>query len=232
MRRNSLGFPGRYLERDTVIHRLPAWIRIVVAAAISLTALFVHAYPVALVLALVCVTLYGAAHLGWKALGQDAAIVALQAPLVAAVFFWRNGLSGLPGAAMVSAKLAVASLSLLWVQRTTRFTDISGVLSRCLPPRVAFVIAMSLRFMPMLARDAREIYGIQRLRGARIEPRDLVNPLHWAEACHCIAVPLLIRSLRLSDQVAVAASQRAVGSETFARQYRQRQRLQSVINEQ
>lgn len=232
MRRNSPGFPGRYLDRDTAIHRLPAWARIVFAATISLMVLIVHSFPVALALVFGCVALYGAAHLGWKALWQDAGIVALQAPLVVAVFLWRSGLPGLPGAAMVSAKLAVASLSLLWVQRTTRFTDVSGVLSRWLPPRVAFVIAVSLHFLPMLARDAREIYGLQRLRGARIEPRDLVNPLRWAEACHCIAVPLLIRSLRLSDQVAVAASQRAVGSETFGRQYRQRHKMQSVVNEQ
>jgi energy-coupling factor transport system permease protein len=191
-------------------------------------ALLVRSYPIALALALICLALYGAARLGWRALSQDAAIVVLQAPLVVAVFLWRGGSSGLPGAVMVSAKLAVASLSALWVQRTTRFTDISGMLSKWLPPRAAFVIAMSLHFLPMLARDAREIYALQRLRGARIEARDLLNPLRWAEACHCIAIPLLIRSLHLSDQVAVAASQRAVGSETFGKQWRERQKLQSA----
>ena len=70
---------------------------------------------------------------------------------------------------------------------------------------------MSLRFLPLLAREARKIYQLQRLRGARIQPRDLLNPLHWSEACHCMAIPSSHPNDHLADQVAVAAQQRGVG---------------------
>ena len=50
---------------------------------------------------------------------------------------------------------------------------------------------MTLRFLPLIARDAREIYALQILRGAAVRPRDLVNPLNWREACHSVAIPLV-----------------------------------------
>jgi energy-coupling factor transport system permease protein len=185
--------------------------KLALAALIALGALLAARPLAALALALLCCGLYAAARLGWRALRQDVAIVVLHAPLVVAVFLWRDGLAGVSRALLVSARLSLASLPGLWVQRTTRVTDLAASLRRVLPARLAFVVAMSLRFLPILARDAREIYLLQRLRGARLGARHLVNPLHWGEACHCLAVPLLIRALHLADQVAVAAQQRGVG---------------------
>jgi energy-coupling factor transport system permease protein len=161
-----------------------------------------------------CIGLYVAARLGQRALAQDVFVVLLQAPLVIAVFVWRDGWAGLHPASMVSSRLALASLPGLWMQRTTRVSDLSASLSRFLPSRLAFVVAMSLRFLPLLARDAQEIYLLQRLRGARLGARELVNPLRWGEACHCVAVPLLIRTIHLADEVAVAAIQRGLGGAT------------------
>jgi energy-coupling factor transport system permease protein len=181
------------------------------AGSVAVAALLAPTPRVTIGLVLLCVGIYAAARLGWRALRQDSIVVLLQAPLVLAIFFWRDGVDGLSGAAMVSGRLALVSLPGFWLQRTTRVTDLSQTFSRALPQRLAFVLAMSLRFLPLLAREAREIYQLQRLRGARIQPRDLVNPLHWSEACHCMAIPLLMRTLHLADQVAVAAQQRCVG---------------------
>jgi energy-coupling factor transport system permease protein len=209
--RRRSSFLGQYLGRDSRLHRLAPGTKLVLAAMISLGALLAARPMATLALALLCTGLYGAARLGWRALRQDAAIVVLHAPLVFGVFLWRRGLAGLTPALMVSVRLSLAALPGLWVQRTTRVTELAASLRRVLPARLAFVVAMSLRFLPVLARDAREIYLLQRLRGARIGARDLVNPLHWGEACHCLAVPLLIRASHLADQVAVAAEQRGVG---------------------
>lgn len=211
-----MGFPSAPWSRpgptgpESVLHRLPAWAKITLAATLTLAAL-IQSSPLALcATALVWVGLYALARLGWRALAQDASLVAIQAPLVVLVFVWRQGLSGLEPALVVSVRFALALLPGLWMQRTTRIVDVSRTLGRVLPPRLAFVLAMSLRFLPILARDAREIYLLQRLRGARIGGRDLLHPWRWAEACHCLAVPLLMRTLRLADQVAVAARQRGV----------------------
>lgn len=209
--RGHSSFPGQYLERTSVIHRLPATAKMILAGSIAVAALFAPTHRVTIGLVLLCTGIYAAARLGWRAFGQDGIVVLLQAPLVLAIFFWRDGVAGLSAAAMVSARLALVSLPGLWLQRTTRITDLSRTLSRALPQHLAFVLAMSLRFLPLIAREAREIYGRQQLRGARIQPRDLLNPMHWREASHCMAIPLLMRTLHLADQVAVAAKQRGVG---------------------
>lgn len=193
------------------MHRLPTTGKMILAAGIAVAALLAPTPRVTIGLLLLCAGIYAAARLGWRALGQDGIVVLLQAPLVLTIFFWRYGVAGLSVAAMVSARLALVSLPGLWLQRTTRVTELSQTLSRALPPRLAFILAMSMRFLPLLAREAREIYQLQQLRGARIRPRDLLNPLHWGEACHCMAVPLLMRTLHLADQVSVAAQQRGVG---------------------
>jgi energy-coupling factor transport system permease protein len=209
-RRSS--YPGQYLAHTGALRWISPAKRLLLAAAISLTALLLPWLMAIFLLALFCAALYAAARLGWRALVQDAFLVALQAPLVLAVYLWSDGRAGLPLALMVSARLALASLPALWVQRTTRIADLSSTLSRILPARLAFVVAMCLHFLPLLARDAREIYLLQRLRGARLGGRELLNPRYWGQACHCLAVPLLMRALQLADQVAVAAMQRGVGS--------------------
>lgn len=201
---------------ESFLHRWPAWAKLSLAGLLTLTAL-IQSSPLALgTVALVWVGLYAAARLGWRALAQDVSLVAIQAPLVLLVFLWRQGVAGVEPALIVSARFALALLPGLWLQRTTRMVDVSRALGRVLPPRLAFVLAMSLRFLPIVARDAREIYLLQRLRGARIAARDLLSPLRWPEACHCLAVPLLMRTLRLADQVAVAAQQRGIDAEKDA----------------
>lgn len=195
---------------EGLIHRLPPCLRLVLAGGLTLAAL-VQSSPLLLgATTLVWCGLYGVANLGWRALARDLLLVVLQAPVVLLVFLWRQGLAGLEPALIISVRFALALLPGLWLQRTTRLFDLSWTLGRVLPPRLAFVMAVSLRFLPILARDAREIYALQRMRGARMAPRDLFCPWRWPEACHCLAVPLLMRALRLADQIAVAAHQRGI----------------------
>jgi energy-coupling factor transport system permease protein len=209
-RRSS--FPGQYVPNGSRIHRLPPWVKLAAVLAIAVGGLLVSTPVQAAVLALLAIALYAAARLGWQALLQDSAAVALQAPLVLLVFLWRDGTTGIAPALLVSARLALISIPGLWLQRTTAVSELGDALSRILPVRLSFVVAMGLHFLPLLARDAREIYLLQRLRGARIGSRDLLDPRTWPEACHSLAVPLLVRALRLADQIAVAAQYRGLPS--------------------
>jgi energy-coupling factor transport system permease protein len=204
----SSGYPGQYLNRHSFVHRLPAEIKVVTALGLSFSTFFLSTGFGTAVSILVCAALYIASHLGWKALSQDCTLVAWQAPLVFAVYLCRHGWNGFAAALLISARLALFSLPTLWLQRTTQ---LNAVFVRLFPERVAFLLAMSLRFVPLLARDARDIYWLQRLRGARLGPRDLMNPMNWREACHCMALPLLIRAFHLTDHAAVAAKQRGIG---------------------
>jgi energy-coupling factor transport system permease protein len=201
------------------IHHVPPWLRLVLAGGLTMAALFQSSPLLLGATGLVWCALYGAANLGWRVLLRDLSLVILQAPVVLLVYLWRQGLAGLEPACIISMRFALVLLPGLWLQRTTRLVDISQTLRRVLPPRTAFVMAVCLRFLPILARDAREIYALQQLRGARIAPRDLIRPWLWPEACHCLAVPLLMRMLRLADQIAVTAQQRGIDEsrkETFA----------------
>ena len=151
-RRSRSSFPGQYLARTSVMHRLPVAGKMILAGSVAVAALLAPTPRVTMGLVLLCAGIYAAARLGWRALRQDGMVVLLQAPLVLAIFFWRDGISGLSAAGMVSARLALVSLPGLWLQRTTRVTDLCQTLSRALPQRLAFVLAMSLRFLPLLAR--------------------------------------------------------------------------------
>jgi len=210
MRRRQRGYAGRYLDTGSRLHRLPPAAKVAIGWGFSLCALLAPPPLWTIALALACALLYALARLGPGALRQDAFLVALQGPLVLLVFVFRDGIGGLTPAILVSTRLSLASLPGLWVQRTTRAADLGNVLSRVFPARLAFLVTMMLRFLPMIARDAREIHALQVLRGAPVRPRDLLNPLNWREACHSLAIPLVIRTLNLADQVSVAARQRGV----------------------
>jgi energy-coupling factor transport system permease protein len=210
MRYRRGGHPGQYVNTGSRLHRLPPAAKLSIGWLLSICALLSPTGSWTAVLALLCVLLYGFARLGPGALRKDAFLVILQAPLVLLVLVFREGMAGLSPALMVSMRLALASLPGLWVQRTTRACDLAEMLGRVLPSRVAFVFAMTLRFLPLIARDAREIHALQVLRGAPVRPRDLLNPLNWSEACHSFAIPMVIRTLNLADQVSVAARQRGV----------------------
>ena len=210
MRHRRAGYPGQYVDTRSRLHGLSPAVKLSAAWMLSIGALLSPAPAWTFALALACVLLYAFARLGSGPLRQDAFLVAMQAPLVLLVFFVREGASGLIPAVQVSMRLALASLPSLWVQRTTRASDLAEVLGRVLPSRLAFLVSMSLRFLPLIARDAREIRALQVLRGAPVRVRDLLNPLNWREACHSLAIPSVIRTLRLADQVSVAARQRGV----------------------
>ena len=210
MKRRQGGYPGQYMDTHSRLHRLPPAAKVCMGWLLSVCALLSTKPSWTVVLALACALLYALARLRPSALRQDGLIVALQAPLVLVVFLFREGMAGLTPALLVSTRLSLASLPGLWVQRTTRACDLAGVLGRVLPSRLAFLVTMTLRFLPLIARDAREIHGLQVLRGAPVRPRDLLNPLNWSEACHSLAIPLVIRTLHLADQVSVAARQRGI----------------------
>ena len=210
MRHRRGGYPGQYVDTRSRLHGLPPALKLSLAWTLSICALLSPTPSWTFALALACVLLYAVARLGSGPLRQDAFLVAMQAPLVLLVFFLRGGTAGLSPALLVSMRLALASLPSLWVQRTTRASDLAEALGRVLPSRPAFLVSMTLRFLPLIARDALEIRSLQLLRGAPVRTRDLLNPLNWREACHSLAIPLVIRTLRLADQVSVAARQRGL----------------------
>jgi len=84
-------------------------------------------------------------------------------------------------------------------------------LGRLLPARSAFVLAASLKFLPLLLSEISNIYEAQLLRGARILPRDLLWPRNWPDLLHCLIAPSVVQALELADNIARAARAREFG---------------------
>jgi energy-coupling factor transport system permease protein len=83
-----------------------------------------------------------------------------------------------------------------------------------LPPRLAFALATSLRMVPFFARELAEIVSVQKLRGARLGPRDFLRPRAWRDVIECVGVPLVVRTIYTANEVAWAAEVRGVAAVT------------------
>jgi len=88
---------------------------------------------------------------------------------------------------------------------------LAQALGRLLPARSAFVLAVSLKFLPLLLAEIGAIYEAQLLRGARIRPRDLLRPRNWPDLPHCLLAPAVVQALELADNIACAARAREFG---------------------
>ena len=123
--------------------------------------------------------------------------------LVGALQTW---LTGPARAAVVVGSIAVAVAAAALVTLTTRTTDLLDALVTALrparrigidPDRVALVLALAVRSVPVLAELAREVREARSARGAERSVR-------------AFAVPFVVRSLRHADRLGEALAARGV----------------------
>ncbi len=185
------------------VHRAPAGLKLaVLAVGLLLVALLPGPVPVA-VGALVVAVLVAVAGVGL------AAVAALVRPVlwvlvpVVVVQVW---LAGPVRALVVGAGIVVAVAAAGLVTLTTRTEDLLDALVTALgplrrtgvdPERVALVLALAVRSVPVLAGIAGEV---QQARAARGAERSL----------RAFAVPFVIRSLRHADRLGEALEARGV----------------------
>ncbi len=114
---------------------------------------------------------------------------------------------GLLSAAKVALRLIVASLPMGLVLAVTRMTDLANALVSVahMPYKYAFTLTSAFRFIPVLTRELREIMEAQTARGV---PFDTKNPLKKLSLVLPLCAPLLITSVRRTDDAAVAAQLR------------------------
>ena len=209
------GYPGQFVAGRTLVHRCPAMLKVLVSIVLGGLALASRTYLAVGGLLAVNVALYGLAGLGFGPIRRDLRTVLLQYPFVLALYLLRYDAGfALYRSGIVSLQIALAFLPALLLQRTTRPTDLMHGLSRVISFRLSFILFTSLRFVPLLLREAKVVYMSQVLRGARIAPRQLLNPLYWGEAVHCLVMPLVVRMLKLASDTAVAVRARGLSEET------------------
>jgi biotin transport system permease protein len=190
-----------YIDRETVIHCLPAGVKILLSLAGSF-ALFAT-NDVALLTGLIgaIILLYVAARLP---LGVIFAALRPVLIMCGFIFALQLAVAGLPQAA--AAALRIVSLVLLTslVTLTTRLSDMLDTLTSAArrlapfgvdPPKIALAVGLTIRFIPMLLHDMQEVQNARKTRGAK-------------GFSIMAAGPLIIKILRMTDALGNAIAAR------------------------
>ena len=143
---------------------------------------------------------------------QEIRVFLWQTVVIVFLYMLRFGLTeGVKPGVMISWQLALTYIPGVIFVKTTPQPRIVETFSAVAPYRVAFVMATCLKFIPLILTEARDIYEGQVFRGAKILPRDLLNPLNWPDVIFCLVLPVIIRSMNLSGEITLAAKARNFG---------------------
>ncbi|MCC4239565.1 energy-coupling factor transporter transmembrane component T family protein [Thalassospira povalilytica] len=193
---------GLYIDGNSVLHRAQAGPKILAMVALGTGVFMVPDWPVvSLVLASV-IALYRLSGFGWRVIIAQIRPMAWLLTIFFAVQLWLNDWqAGLLVITRIAAIVMFASLITL----TTKTSDMLASLERALhplkplgvnPEKVSLAISMVLRFIPVIATVASEIRDAQRARGL---DRSIL----------AMIVPLIIRTLKMADDVADAIDARS-----------------------
>lgn len=226
-RLRSSDYACQFLTHQSPVHRLgPLW-KITFGTVLSACAVGARS-PLELLLLLATVLGYFfAARLTLYDLWRDSRLFVMQGVLVTIAYGVVHGTGGLWPGVRTSVQIILFYLPGAVFLHTTRSRELMEGLSRILPYRVSFLLFVSLRFVPFFLREMEEIAAAQRLRGARLLPREQLNPRNWRDLYHCLLVPLMVRALKTADEVSRSAEARGFGERherTYYREAREQQR--------
>ncbi|MFH1033961.1 MAG: energy-coupling factor transporter transmembrane component T [Pseudomonadota bacterium] len=204
---------GQYRAGLSSLHRLPTAPKLLACLALVAAAVYLES-PLALAgLLALDLGLYAWAGLGWRALWPDMRFWLAQTVVVVGLFWLKDGRQGLLPGALTGLRVMLFFLPGLVASRTTSATRLMADLERLMPARVAFLAYVSLRYLPFFARELKDIAQAQRLRGARLGTRQMLNPLNWGDLLNCLMIPLMVRALQTASEAALAAQVRGLGGQ-------------------
>lgn len=194
-----------YVPGSSVVHRAPAGLKLAVLAALG-GALFATARldPLAAALLLVLASGLGVARLPARVLVSQVRPVWIW---LAALFGFHLLVTGPLDGAVTVLRLLTLLVAAAVVTATTRVTALVAVIEWLTSPlrvfgvrpaRIGLVLAMTLRFIPLVADRAARIREAQAARGAE-------------RVRLTIAVPLLVQVLRMATTVGEALDARGAG---------------------
>ena len=194
---------GLYHPGSSLLHRAPAAVKLL-ALLVGTTALVVVRSPAAVGVAAAVVLAFVAvgrlpAQLAWRQVWPLRWFVVVLVPLQ-----WWSG--GARAAVVVVGTLVVSVLGAAVVTLTTRVSAMLDLIERGVEPlrrfgvdpeRVALVLALTIRAVPLLAATAGEVGDARRARGLERSLRALL-------------VPLVVRTVRHADRLGEALVARGV----------------------
>lgn len=193
---------GLYRPGDSLLHRSPAGAKLALLALGGSLAIFVSHALALLGLLLLAIGLFPLASFS---LGTALRQLRPAAIVLALLFLAQLWISGLDAALVVTLRLATLLLVAALVTLTTRVSDMTETLERGLrvlrplgvdPGRVSLAIALAIRFLPALGAVLEQVREAQRARGL---DRSMI----------ALLVPLLVRTLKMADEVAEAIDARS-----------------------
>ncbi|WP_208435077.1 energy-coupling factor transporter transmembrane component T family protein [Bartonella phoceensis] len=191
-----------YLAQDTFVHRLRPGIKLL-SLAICATILFmVSAIPIFLLFLLFIALLYRVAKVPFNNVLKQLKTIGLFLILIF-VFqvIFKSWLTGFEVVLRLISLVFLASLMSL----TTKVSDMVGVIETCLQPfrrfginpsKFSMVISMAIRFIPVVSEKFNEVREAQRARGFNTN-------------IAALAMPLMIRTIRMASEVAEALDARS-----------------------
>ncbi len=193
-----------YRPGASLLHRLPAALKIVVFTALALAIGILGVTPVAVGIALLVVTaLYLLVGAG---LGELVAQVLVARWIIVVMVVTQLLFLPLTTAAVNTSRVVIVILLAALLTITTRVSDMLTTLERALKPlkrvgvspaSVSLVFSIAVTAIPTIVRFAGEIREAQRARRVVVRPHDVV-------------VPVLVMSLKYADDLADAMLARGV----------------------
>lgn len=202
----------QYQFSDSPIHRLGGgWKLLFTGVFCALVVASRSSWSIASLL-LALMGLYFLAGLGISVLWSDLRLFLLQVPIIVGLYLIKDGIpAGLAPGIKKGFQILLFFLPGALFLRTTPSSQIMSGLKRILPSSLVFIIITSFRFVPFFVREIEEIALMQRLRGASVAPRDLVNPRNWKDLFNCLFIPLLIRAIKTAEEAGLSAEARGLG---------------------
>ena len=193
---------GLYIEGRSALHRASAGAKILAMIALGTGVFLIPDWPVVSFVMATVFLLYPASGFGPRIIWAQIKPILWLLAIFFAVQLWLNDWqAGLLVVTRIAAIVMFASL----VTLTTKTSDLLSSLERAMgplrplgvnPEKVSLAISMVLRFIPVIATVASEIRDAQRARGL---DRSIL----------AMIVPLIIRTLKMADDVADAIEARS-----------------------
>lgn len=198
-----------YIHASSPLHRLAPSIKVGALAAAGI-AVFVVDNPLWLLPAVAVVALlYGLARIPLATAARQLRPFAV---LIGLIFLFHGLFTTWTLGLLVVLRLAVLVLLGMLVSFTTRVSDMIETIERALAPlavlgvnpeKVSLALSLALRFIPLLYTQVQEIREAQRVRGLE---RNFA----------AIAVPLLVRTLRMAGDLTDAIEARGFDAQSSA----------------
>lgn len=196
---------GFYVDADTFIHRLPAWVKFVVLIAFIIsTTIFAKTIPVAVGCAVVALAVYPLARIPARvAWGQ------LYPPLyllvaLAALQWWQQDLET---AVTTFFSIYAAIVAAVLLTLTTKVSEMMESFEKALAPlgklglpveNISLTMSLTIRLLPLMLGTVQEVMDARKARGA-------------GTSLLAFGTPVVIRSIRRARAMGEALQARGVG---------------------